>query len=73
MAAYTHVLNLNNAHEARLLEEILKENDIPHAIISRSDSSFGSIEAMEEGFGYVSAPEAQHERIFQIYNELKSR
>lgn len=70
MTKYQHVLDLNSEYEARMLEEILHDNDIPHVIVAREGSAFGSIVQMEEGYGYVTAPEEFHARIAALYREL---
>lgn len=68
-----HILDLNNAFEARLLDEVLNDNEVPHAIVSTGDSAFGAIESMESGYGYVSAPEEFRARIVSIMEEIRQQ
>ncbi|HRY97578.1 MAG TPA: hypothetical protein P5550_00835 [Bacteroidales bacterium] len=71
MSKYVHILDLNNAFEASLLDEVLNDHGVPHAIVSTGDSAFGGIENMESGYGYVSAPEEFRARIVSIMEEIR--
>ena len=70
MDQFEKILDLNNEFEAELLEEILKEKNIPYGIIPVSDSAFGSIEILENGWGYVEAPSRFKDEILEIYAEI---
>jgi hypothetical protein len=56
MDQFEKILDLNNEFEAERLEEILKEKNIPYGMVPVSDSAFGSIEILENGWGYLEAP-----------------
>lgn len=71
MSKYVHILDLNNSFEAGMLEEILKDNGVPFAIIPTEDTAFGSIEKMELGFGYLSAPEEYRDQIISLYQQIR--
>lgn len=72
MEQFEKILDLNNEFEAERMEEILTENNIPFGIVPVSDSAFGSIEVLENGWGYLEAPSRFKERILGIYAEILS-
>jgi len=73
MTAFTRILDLNNAYEASLLDQVLNDHNIPHAIISTGDSAFGSIESLEFGYGYLEAPEDHREQIMEFYRQITNQ
>ena len=70
MDQFEKILDLNNEFEAERLEEILKEKNIPYGIVPVSDSAFGSIEILENGWGYLEAPPRFKNEILEIYAEI---
>jgi len=70
MDQFEKILDLNNEFEAERLEEVLKEKNIPHGIVPVSDSAFGSIEILENGWGYLEAPSRFKNEILEIYAEI---
>jgi hypothetical protein len=70
MEQFEKILDLNNEFEAERMEEILKENNIPFGIVPVSDSAFGSIEILENGWGYLEAPSRFKDRILAMYAEI---
>ncbi|MDP1620861.1 MAG: hypothetical protein Q8M08_00840 [Bacteroidales bacterium] len=70
MERYVKILVLNNEYEARLLEEVLKDRQIPHGIITSDDTALGGIMEMEFGWGYVKAPENYREEIMGVFQEI---
>jgi hypothetical protein len=70
MEKFEKILVLNNEYEAELLEEVLLDKNIPHAIIALSDSVLGPITDLEYGWGYVEAPEKYSEQILEIYDQI---
>jgi hypothetical protein len=72
MEAYEKILVLNNEFEAGLLEEVLIDRKIPHGIVSAGDTALGGIMEMENGWGYVEAPESYREEIVQIFEEIRT-
>ena len=70
MDQFEKILDFNNEFEAERLEEILKENNIPFGIVPVSDSAFGSIEILENGWGYLEAPSRFKDEILEIYAEI---
>ena len=61
------ILNLNNEFEARLLDEILTEKNIPHLIRSYHDSVYDGLWQMQSGWGHVEAPEEYREEILKTF------
>ena len=70
MDQFEKILDLNNEFEAERMDEILKENNIPFGIVPVSDSAFGSIEILENGWGYLEAPARFKNKILEIYAEI---
>jgi hypothetical protein len=70
METFEKILDLNNEFEASILEEVLTDRKIPYGIVVAADSSFGPIERMEIGWGYVEAPPEYRDEINSIYAEI---
>jgi hypothetical protein len=70
MDEFEKILDLNNEFEAERLEEILKDKNIPFGIVPVSDSAFGAIEILENGWGYLEAPSRFKDEILEIYAEI---
>jgi hypothetical protein len=73
MEDFEKIIDLNDAYEANLMDEILNDKKIPHGIVPASDSVFGSIEQMEYGWGYLEAPESYRNIILAIYNDIEKK
>jgi hypothetical protein len=70
MDEFEKILDLSNEFEAERIEEILVEKGIPYGIVPVSDSAFGSIELLENGFAYLEAPVAYKDEILAIFKEI---
>jgi hypothetical protein len=70
MDQFEKILDISNEFEAERLEEILKEKNIPYGIVPVSDSAFGSIEILENGWGYLEAPPRFKVEILEIYADI---
>ena len=70
MEKYEKILVLNNEFEAERLEEVLLDKGIPHGIVSSDDSILEGINMLENGWGYIEAPEKWRNEITSIYKEL---
>lgn len=64
------VLLFNNEFEAKLLDEILNEKNIPHLIRSYHDSVYDGLWQMQSSWGLIEAPEKYREEIIQIYSKM---
>ncbi len=70
MEEYKKILVLENEIEARLLDSVLDERDIPHRIRSYHDSAYDGIYQAQKGWGVVEAPPQWEEEILSIYGDL---
>jgi hypothetical protein len=66
----TKILVFNNEFEAKLLDEILNEKEIPHIIRSYHDSAYDGLWQTQSCWGHIEAPEEYSVEIKQIYNEF---
>jgi hypothetical protein len=64
------VLDFNNEFEAKLLDEILNEKNIPHLIRSYHDSAYDGLWQMQSGWGHLEAPEEYREELLLIYSQM---
>lgn len=72
MGGLIKIAVLENELEARLVEQILTEYSIPHAIRSYHDYAYDGIFQFQKGWGYVLAAEEYRDEIIRIINELRS-
>ena len=63
---YKKVATLENEIEARLLDSILNERNIPHLMISYYDTAYDGLYQTQKGWGYISAPGAYLDEIREI-------
>jgi hypothetical protein len=70
MEEFKKILILENEIEARLLDSVLNERDIPHRIKSYHDSAYDGIYQAQKGWGVVEAPLTYKEEIISIYRDL---
>jgi hypothetical protein len=70
MEEFKKILILENEIEARLLDSVLNERNIPHRIRSYYDSAYDGIYQAQKGWGVVMAPPAYKEEILSIYVDL---
>ncbi|KPK46356.1 MAG: hypothetical protein AMK74_00545 [Nitrospira bacterium SM23_35] len=68
---YKKVATLENEIEARLLDSVLDERNIPHLIISYYDTAYDGLYQTQKGWGYISAPGAYLEKIREIISCLR--
>ncbi len=70
MDEFKKILILENEIEARLLDSVLNERNIPHRIRSYHDSAYDGIFQAQKGWGVVLAPAEYEEEIQAIYDDL---
>jgi hypothetical protein len=70
MEEFKKILILENEVEARLLDSVLNERDIPHRVRSYHDSAYDGIFQTQKGWGVVMAPPQYREEIELIYRDL---
>jgi hypothetical protein len=68
---YKKVATLENEIEARLLDSVLNQRDVPHLIISYYDTAYDGLYQTQKGWGYISAPEAYIKEIQNIISYLR--
>ncbi len=61
------ILILENQIEAKLMEEILTDKDIPFIIRSYHDSAYDGLWQMQSGWGHIEAPPKYKEEILEVY------
>jgi len=64
------ILVLNNEIEAKLLEEILQEKNIPHVFRSYHDSAYDGLWQTQSCWGHIEAPASYKEEILEIYSKM---
>jgi hypothetical protein len=73
MDAYTRIAMLDNVVEARLLDAMLTERGIPHALVSFHDSAYDGIMQMQQGaWGAIDGPVAQRDLVLQLLADLRA-
>jgi len=70
MEKAVRILMFNNEFEAKLLDEILSEKQIPHLIRSYHDSAYDGLFQVHSGWGHIEAPPSYKEEILKIYEEM---
>jgi hypothetical protein len=71
MEDFVKVMVLEDDNEARLLDSILDERDIPHMMKSYYDTAFDGLYQTQKGWGHISAPVSYHEEIKEIVSDLR--
>ena len=72
MSEFKKVAVLENENEARLLDSILTEREIPYRIRSFHDTAFNGLFQTQKGWGRVEAPLSCHEEIKEIISDLRA-
>jgi hypothetical protein len=70
MEEFTKIAVLENEIQARLLDSVLTERDIPHRLRSYHDSAYDGIFQAQKGWGIVQAPPEYKEEILTILSDL---
>jgi hypothetical protein len=73
MSDYKKVVILENEVEARLVESVLKERDIPHILKSYYDTAYDGLFQSQKGWGHVEAPDEYEEEIKAIYRDISQK
>lgn len=67
---FVKIIIFENEVEARHLEAILKERNIPHLIRSYHDLAYDGIFQTQKGWGHLEAPKNYSEEIEEICDDL---
>ncbi|MEJ2025682.1 MAG: hypothetical protein P8Y00_11845 [Deltaproteobacteria bacterium] len=68
---YRKISVLDNEVEARLIESILNEREIPHMLRSYHDTAYDGLFQTQKGWGELRAPKAYEEEILAILKEVR--
>lgn len=68
---FTKVASIDNLIEAQLLTSILREQDIPHQVISHHDTAYDGLFQMQKGWGDIKAPGHYHAAIQKIIDQIR--
>lgn len=71
MDGYVKVGTLENEIEALLLESVLKERGIPHALRSYHDTAYDGLFQAQKGWGVVTAPEDRQAEVLEVLEDLR--
>lgn len=71
MGEYIKILILKNEIEAQVMDELLKEQDIPHYLRSYHDFAYDGLFQLQKGWGHIEAPGEYRHRIHFIYDVVK--
>jgi len=66
------ILELSNEFEAELIEEILKDRNIPFFIRKFHDSAYDGLWEAQSGWGNLMAPPEFKDEILKIYAEMSN-
>jgi hypothetical protein len=70
MTKTVKILVIKNPVEASLLDEILKEKDIPHIIKSYHDLAYDGLWQTPTAWGQIDAPDEFRDQILEIYQQI---
>jgi hypothetical protein len=69
---FVKIIIFDNEVEARHMEAILKERNIPHLIRSYHDLVYDGLYQTQKGWGHLEAPEKYRDEIEEICDDLTS-
>ena len=65
-----NVIPIEKEIDARYLESVLKDREIPYNIVSYHDSAYAGLFQLEHGWGHVEVPADRVEEAEQLYREV---
>jgi hypothetical protein len=68
---YIKIAILDNEVEARLIESILKEREIPHMLRSYHDTAYDGLFQTQKGWGELRAPKSHEDEILDIIDDVR--
>jgi len=71
MSDYKKIVILDNEIEANIMEDVLKDRDIPFIIQSYHVPGYDGVFQFHMGWGHVESEERYEEEIIEIYNDIK--
>lgn len=73
MQKIKRIAELKNAAEADLLSGILNEEDIPHYIKTTSELAYDGLFEIQQGWGFIEAPESYEKQILELIEEFRNQ
>lgn len=73
MTEYKQIVVLDNEIEASIMEDVLKERDIPHIVQSYHVPGYDGVFQFHMGWGHIESEEKYKEEILEIYNDIKKQ
>ncbi len=71
MNKYKKIIILNNVVEAKWIEGLLADRNIPFLIRSYGDSVYDGVFQVQSGWGYLESAVEYEQEILSIFNESK--
>lgn len=69
---WERIATLEHEIEADRLALVLRSRQIPHLLVSHTDTAFDGLFQMTRGWGHVEAPQAQRELILNILKDIRA-
>lgn len=73
MSDFIKIVVLDNEIEANIMEDVLKDRDIPFVIQSYHVPGYDGVFQFHMGWGHVESKEEYKEEILEIYNDIKRK
>lgn len=73
LSTYTKACILEHQIEAQIVDDFLKDQDIPHYIKSFYSGAYDGLFQLSSGWGAVFAPQVYHRTIQDILSDLRKR
>lgn len=71
MSDFKQIVVLDNEIEANIMEDVLKDRDIPHLIQSYHVPGYDGVFQFHMGWGHIESEEEYREEILEIYEDIK--
>lgn len=71
MSEFKQIVVLDNEIEANIMEDVLKDRDIPHLIQSYHVPGYDGVFQFHMGWGHIESEEEYREEILEIYQDIK--
>ncbi|MEB3100868.1 hypothetical protein [Ferviditalea candida] len=73
MEPFQKIATLENIFEGQMMEQILRDQQIPHEIRTYHDEVYGNLYEMNKGWGTILAPVSYKEQILELLSELRKQ
>lgn len=71
MEEIVKIATLENEIEAKLLDAVLTEQNVPHFIGTYHDAAYNGIFQPQKGWGFVEAPASYEKHILEILTDIR--